>query len=181
MCEFQDTFQNRADEPVLATWFFIHPSFVDIFQLGLSNSTSSNSSSSASPPAPPPKKKVKKGQTPWTEYQELECLSPVSKEFQTTFHKLRQEHGEDVFLILHQRHGELVEVAPGWAHAVANRYPNVKIAWDLCKFRNLRFYVDSWMKESHRKLKISGDYALLEQHLVELGHDAYTKVRTDMV
>jgi len=163
------TDKEPADEPVLAKWWFIHPEKVQLFVDKLHASISSSSSSAEA-------SSVKRGKTGTF----TACLKPENEKFQKVFQELQKQHGEDFFFILHQRHGELVEVAPGWAHAVSNQYPNVKIAWDICKFTNLCLYVESWMRHSDLGLKITGDYALLERHIVELAHHAYVKKLIDM-
>jgi hypothetical protein len=87
-----------------------------------------------------------------------------------TYEELRKEMGRDKVFTLDQHHGDMIEVAPGWGHAVENLSPNVKIAWDRCQWKHLRNYVVSWKR--HAKLKVPGDYALLDQHLLKMARFA---------
>lgn len=45
-------------------------------------------------------------------------------------------------MVLEQRAGDIIHVAPGWAHQVENMAPCLKVAWDCVEPENLPLYVE---------------------------------------
>lgn len=62
--------------------------------------------------------------------------------------------------IVYQSHGQLVELAPGWGHAVYNLQPCAKFAWDMCLWRD--FGACAWADNfcSAHTLKLRAEYKL---------------------
>lgn len=56
-------------------------------------------------------------------------------------HLVVDEHGRQY---LEQRHGQLVEVPPGWIHQVTNLLECIKMAWDVYELAHVPDYVASW-------------------------------------
>jgi len=54
------------------------------------------------------------------------------------------EHGRQYLVRLEQRHGQLVEVPPGWIHQVTNLVECIKMAWDVYELAHVPDYVASW-------------------------------------
>ena len=97
--------------------------------------------------------------------------------FKEWFREFQAVHGEQKVFTLHQCHGQKMVVAPGWGHAVVNLRPNVKLAWDHCLSQNLHIYITSWKRHAHYSgLKVRGDYAILEHHIVLMARLAYDKL-----
>ena len=55
-------------------------------------------------------------------------------------------------VVIHQRHGEMVDVPPGWVHQVRNQNTCLKLAWDVLIFSELPWYVRFWREIITKKL-----------------------------
>ncbi len=172
--------QRQSLDYPLAKWFFVHPDCIVEFLKKLQTEMK--------------KKKVLRTENDETEDDDEDELAvgksmyrkgkwsdaaPGTKffsVFEKVFIELQADFGAEKLPIIEQRHGDLVIVAPGWAHAVQNLRPNVKIAWDRCRASNLRKYVTSWKRHAKLKLKVKKDYALLELHLVKLAKHALSEL-----
>jgi hypothetical protein len=152
--------QKTEDVPVkeidsnapLAEWYFIHPDCIDAWM----------------------EKLQRLGKTIAT------CPGNTSSSianFRQWFQEFQAVYGSEKVFKVYQCHGQKVSVAPGWGHAVLNLRPNVKLAWDHCLSKNLRIYIASWKRHAHFSgLKVRGDYAVLEHHIVEMSRFAYDKL-----
>ena len=57
-------------------------------------------------------------------------------------------------VVIHQRHGEMVDVPPGWVHQVRNQNTCLKLAWDVLIFSELPWYVRFWREIITKKLLV---------------------------
>ncbi len=155
---------------------FIHPDCLNEFTDALKKETQDRQSQGQVPGQLKKKQKVQREHVEGHDFS----LDGTSEEFRQAFNETQKNHGIQKVFTLDQRHGDLVEVEAGWLHAVENLGPNVKIAWDVIRFSNLRQYVHSWKQHGKKKLKIKEDYALLELQLLKLGTYALTKLLLSM-
>jgi len=99
-----------------------------------------------------------------------EDSSPPSVE---QMHAIAQELGSDAVL-LHQRHGDVVCVLPGWGHTVINRRPCIKVAVDLVRDTEVHLYAIAWRMHhavhlhGQKHCKIPIDYPCWLQHVYKM-------------
>ncbi|DBA96115.1 TPA: hypothetical protein ACH3X1_015671 [Trebouxia sp. C0004] len=113
---------NQADLPkVLAVWIFLHPSIAMKALAWLRINGYPNGFETI-------------GKVHLSE-QEVQALDE---------HLGVDEHGRQYLVRLEQRHGQLVEIPPGWIHQVTNLVECLKMAWDVYELAHVPDYVASW-------------------------------------